>query len=173
MAGCIDHPTNAPREEIEHYGDEQPPFARPDVREVGDPLLIRARRGELAIQHIGRERVRRAPARIHGVRAAAWPGPERLPPHESGDVLPPAGVARIPNVVQDAPRAVRAVAQQEAPPHVEEDPSVRHGPPARRTRAPRIEATPRDPERPAQHLDRPGPSVFRDEAELHIDSFAK
>lgn len=37
----------------------------------------------------------------------------------------------------------------------------------------RTVATPRDTERLAHQIDRPGPSVFRHEAELHIDSFAK
>ncbi|GEQ77887.1 hypothetical protein CTTA_4892 [Comamonas testosteroni] len=38
---------------------------------------------------------------------------------------------------------------------------------------PGIKATSRDTERIAHQIDRPGPSVLRHEAELHIDSFAK
>lgn len=45
--------------------------------------------------------------------------------------------------------------------------------PAPGAHQPSVEATSRDTERLAHQIDRPGPSVFRHEAELHIDSFAK
>ena len=38
---------------------------------------------------------------------------------------------------------------------------------------PRIEAASRDIERPTNHCQRPRPSVFRNEAELHMDSLAR
>ena len=44
---------------------------------------------------------------------------------------------------------------------------------AARPGQPRIEATPRDTERPAQPPRRPDHPVLRDEGELHVDSFAK
>ena len=44
---------------------------------------------------------------------------------------------------------------------------------APRPRQPRIEPTTRDTERLAHHCYRPGPSVLRHKAELHIDFLAK
>ena len=56
--GRVHRPANdASREEVEHDGDEEPAFTRPEIGEVGDPFPIRRGRGELAIQDIRRERV--------------------------------------------------------------------------------------------------------------------
>ena len=69
-------PNHAPRKEIEHDGDVEPPFARPHAGEVRDPFLIRGRRGELPTEHIGREHVHWPIPGIYGASASPGPGPE-------------------------------------------------------------------------------------------------
>lgn len=87
--------------------------------------------------------------------------------------MQPTGLTLLQHVVPHPARTVGAVAVHEALTHLRAQHLIAEAAPASGPREPRVEATPRDTERLAHQIDRPGPSVFRHEAELHIDSFAK
>jgi len=77
------------------------------------------------------------------------------------------------HVMPDAARAVGAVAAYEAVVNLASKDLVVEAALAAGPFHPRIEATTRDTECLAHQQHGPGPSVFRYEAELHIDSLAK
>ena len=77
------------------------------------------------------------------------------------------------HVVPHTACAIGAIAAYEALVDLRAQHFIAEAAPAPGPREPRVEATSRDTERLAHQIDRPGPSVFRHEAELHIDSFAK
>src|SRR3954453_724271 len=72
-----------------------------------------------------------------------------------------------------APSPVGAVTAKEARPHLGTKLVIVPASLAAGPCQPGIEATPRDTERLAHPQHWPYPSVLRDEAELHVDSFAK
>src|SRR3954468_20412427 len=77
------------------------------------------------------------------------------------------------NTPSQQPGSIGAVAAKEAGTHFGTELLVSAAAAAARPCHPRIEATPRDTERLAHPQHWPYPSVLRDEAELHVDSFAK
>src|SRR5271167_461986 len=77
------------------------------------------------------------------------------------------------HVVPYATCSIGSVAREEARAHLRCQRFVTLRTRTARSCQPGIKATPRDPERPAQPSRRPNPPVLRDEADLHIDSFAK
>ena len=87
--------------------------------------------------------------------------------------MQPAGYPVLDHVMPHPPGTLGPVAGKEARPHLGTQLFVAAASPTARSRQPRIEATPRDPERPAQPSCRRDPSVLRDESELHLLSFAK
>jgi len=93
--------------------------------------------------------------------------------HQSLDAMKSATLTQFEHVAPDTPCTVRAVAADEAAAHLAAQHLVIEAAAAARPHQPRIEATPRDTERLAHQVHRPGPSVLRNKAELHIDSLAK
>lgn len=87
--------------------------------------------------------------------------------------MQPTGLALLQHVVPHTACAVGAVAAYKALMHLRTQHLVAEATPAPGSCEPGVEAASRDTERLAHQIDRPGPSVFRHEAELHIDSFAK
>jgi len=76
-------------------------------------------------------------------------------------------------IAPDTPRTVCPVTAQEALPDPTPQAVIIDRTPTRRPDQPAVEPCPRDTERLAHHRHRPGPSVLRHEAELHVDSLAK
>src|SRR5258708_8611282 len=76
-------------------------------------------------------------------------------------------------VVPHPPGAIGSIARQEAGANLRAELFIVPAASTARPCQPRIEATPRDTERPAQPTRRPDPPVLRNETELHVDSFAK
>ena len=97
----------------------------------------------------------------------------RLDPDGPLDAVQAAAMPEGQHVVPHASRTIRAVTAQEALAHLAAQQLVGQITSAARPGQPGIEAASRDTERLAHQVHRPGPSVFRDEAELHIDSLAK
>ncbi len=89
------------------------------------------------------------------------------------DAVQTTSLALLQHVVPHAACAVGAVTAHEALVNLCAQHLIAEAASAPGPCEPRVEATPRDTERLAHQIDRPGPSVFRHEAELHIDSFAK
>ena len=84
------------------------------------------------------------------------------------------GLALLQYDVPHTAHAVGAVAAYKALMHLRTQYLVTEATPAPESCEPGVEAASRDTERLAHQIDRrPGPSVFRHEDELHIDSFAK
>ncbi len=83
------------------------------------------------------------------------------------------GLALLQHLVPHTARAIGAVAAHEALVDLRAQHFIAEAAPTPGPCEPRVEATLRDTERLAHQIDRQGPSVFRHEAELHIDSYAK
>lgn len=84
--------------------------------------------------------------------------------------------ARLPlrqDIVPDASRTIGTVAQHKALADQAAKLLIAPAALAARAREPRVKATSSDTERLAHQIHRPDSSVFRHEAESHIDSFAK
>ncbi len=84
----------------------------------------------------------------------------------------PAGLTLLRRVVPHTARAVGAVAARRALVDLRAQHFIAEAALAPGPCEPRVEAT-RETQHLAHQIDRPGPSVFRHEAKLHIDSFAK
>jgi hypothetical protein len=160
------------REQVEDHGDVEPPLRGPDVGEVGHPFLVRRRGGELTVEDIGR-RIAFPLAGIGWQAAPPRPCPQGLLPHQSLDAMKPASDTGGQQIVPDPPGAISTVAGNEARADLLRQHLIGSRPGTARPRQPRLETTSRDTERPAQPSRRPDPSMLRDKAELHIDSFAK
>ena len=168
----LHRPTHdAPRVQVQHRRHVQPAFCRPDVCEVGNPFLVRAIGLELAVQHVVGHGTARAT--VLGQSASPWPGTQCLLSHEPFDAVQTTSLTLFQHVVPHTPCPVGAVTAHEALVHMRTQHLVAETTPAPGPCEPGVEAASRDTERLAQQIDRPGPSVFRHEAELHIDSFAK
>jgi hypothetical protein len=50
--GALAPADNTPREHVNHSRHVKPAFRRPDIGKVGDPLLVRSRGLELAVQDV-------------------------------------------------------------------------------------------------------------------------
>ena len=87
--------------------------------------------------------------------------------------MKPATLAQFEHVMPHAPGAVRPVTGDEAVAHLAAQHFVIEAATTARPHQPGIEAAARDTERLAHQVHRPGPSVLRHKAELHIDSLAK
>ena len=162
---------DAPREQLQHHGHVQPAFGRPDVGEVGHPLLIRCVGLELTVEHVVSNGT--ALPRVLGQASPPRPGTQRLRLHQPLDAMQPAIQSEFENVTPHSARAVGAVAADEAVAHLRTQHLIVQAALAARTHQPSIEATPRDTERLAHEVHRPGPSVLRHELEPHSESLAK
>lgn len=72
---------HAAREQVEHDRHIKPSLERPDIREVGNPLLVRRGGSELPVEHVGRDLVQRAFALIGRLGTPARPRPEASQAH--------------------------------------------------------------------------------------------
>jgi hypothetical protein len=135
------------------------------------PFLVGTIRLELAVQHVLGDGA--ALTTVLGQATPPWPGTQRLLSHEAFDAVQSALLSQCQDVVPEASGAVCAVADHKALAYLAGQDLVDLTASTSGPVQPRIEAASRDTERLAHHHDRPGPSVFRHEAELHIDSFAK
>ena len=142
--GPAHHPSG---EEIHHRGDVEPPFGRPEIREVGHPFAVRGRGVKLAVEHIRRDRTWRWRAGIGGHPPPSGPRPQGLVPHQSLDPMQAAHLTLGQQVVPRASRAVGPVALQETHPDLGAQHLVVTRALAAWSRQPRIEPTPRDTER--------------------------
>src|SRR6201999_2748159 len=122
---------------------------------------VRSDGGGLPLTHIGRQPT---PARARF---------KPLLPYQSLDPVQSTSGAFRKHVVPHPPGAIGSIAAQEAGTRLRAQFLVAPAALAARPRQPRMEAAPRDTERPAQPPRRPDPPVLRDEGELHVDSFAK
>ena len=159
------------REQVDDGGRVEPALCRPDVGEVGDPFLVRRRGLELPIQHVVRCLV--PGAFVRGQPSAAWPGPQSLLAHQTLDTVQPACGTLGEHVVPDPPGTIRPIAANEACLDLCPEHFIAACPSTGRTGKPGVKPTARDTERLAKPPHRPDPSMFRDEAELHIESLAK
>ncbi|MGY2933199.1 hypothetical protein ACVWZ6_002801 [Bradyrhizobium sp. GM6.1] len=106
-----DHPA---REQVDHRRHIEPALSRPDVGEVGDPLLVRALGLELPIQKVRRHVRNLAMACVLRHTPALWPRPQGLQAHQPFDPVQAAFDAVRQKVSPDAPRAVSPVTGKEA-----------------------------------------------------------
>ena len=128
---------------------------------------------ELTVEQVGRDRGSGTLAAIDGHAAPPGPCPQCLHPHQTFDAVQAAGVSRLQHIPPYAACAVSAIAIDKAQPHLLAQRLVIQAATAPRPGQPRIEPAARHTERLAHHQHRPGPSVLRHEAVLHIDSLAK
>lgn len=166
-------PHDALREQIDHGSHVQLALTRPDVGDVGDPFLIRRGCDRLPIKHIWRDRVKRSLAWICGMRSLSRAGHQRRAANEAHNVLPATDIPCVAHIGQELSSAIGVIRRMKPLLQCHKDRCVVVRVPARRPCGPRVEATARDPEHLALHRHRPDPSVFRYEAELHVDFFEK
>jgi hypothetical protein len=72
---------NAAGEEIDDDGNIEPALGRPEIGEVGNPLLVRLLGLELAVEEIGWHRDRGAFTGIYRTPPPPWSGTQRLLAH--------------------------------------------------------------------------------------------
>ena len=137
---------DASRKEIEHDRDKEPAFARPHVREIGDPFLIGRGRVELLVQHIRRERVYDVRARVLGTLATFGACAQARVSHEPCNALSPAREPRIAHVGPHATHAIRAITRHKTLAHDDEQRVVHLRAHRRWSFAPRVESTARHAE---------------------------
>ncbi len=160
-------------EEIDDGGHIEPALRRPYVRKVCNPFAVGSRRFEGAVEHVRSNGARLPLTQIGRQATPSRTRPQSLKPHQSLDPMQSARHAVNEHIVPHAPGAVGSIARKEACPHLRGQLFIAPGARAAWPCQPSIEPTPRDTERPAQPLRRPDPPVLRDEAELHVNSFAK
>ena len=141
------------------------------VGKSGDPLLVWRRGLELPIQHVVRRLVPDAPVRRQA--PAAWPGLQSFLTHQSLNSMKSACGTLGQHVVPDPLGTIRPIAADEAGLDLRAGNVIAACPSAGRPGKPGVKATAQDTESLATPPHRPDPSMFRDKAELHIDSFAK
>jgi hypothetical protein len=168
----LHRPANdATRVQVQHRSGIQPALGRPDVGEVGHPLLVGRIGLELTVQHVVGDGA--ALASVLRQASTPWPRAQGLFSHEPFNAMQSASLTQCKHVMPHAPGAIGAVAAHKALAHLAAEHLVDQTALAPGPAEPRVEATSRDTERLAHHCQRPRPSVFRHEAELHIDSLAK
>src|SRR3981081_98061 len=106
-----DHPA---REQIDHGRYVEPALGRPDVGEIGDPLLVRPLGRELPVQKIRRYGRDLAITFVLRQTPAPWPRPQGLQAHQSFDPVQTAFDATRQQVMPDPPCPVGPVAGKEA-----------------------------------------------------------
>jgi len=84
-----------------------------------------------------------------------------------------AGYALRQQIAPDPPGSIGSVAADEARPDLGTELFIAAAASTARSLQPGVKPTPRDTERPAHPVYGPDPPVLRNEAELHVDSFAK
>ena len=168
--GPPDHPS---REEIDDRGDIKPAFGGPEVGEVGDPFAVRRCGGERPVEHIRRHSVRRPHASVRRYAPPSGACAQRRVSHQPFNAMEAAGDALHEHVVPDPPRAVGAIAGEEAGPYSDQQLLVGPRPDTWRPGPPGIEACTRDTERLTHPSRRPNSPVLRDEGERHSASCAK
>ena len=159
------------REQVDDGRNIEPTLSRPDVGEVGDPLLVRRRRLEGSIEDIRRCHV--ALPGILGQASPAGPGPQPLLMHQPLDTVQPGIQAFGQNIMPDPTGAIGAVRAGKARTDPSQQDVIVQSPLAGRAVEPGMKTRPRDTERPAYPRYRPDHSVLRNEPELHIESLAK
>ncbi len=160
-------------EQIDDRRNIEPALCRPYVGEVGDPLAIGGWRFEASVEHVGSGHARRPFTPVGRQTPPSRSCPQGLLAHQPFNPVQSARHAVRQHVVPHAPCSVGSVARNEACPHLGGQLFIAPATLAARSHEPGIKATQRDPERPAQPFRRPDPPVLRDEAEPHVDSFAK
>ncbi len=140
-------PDDPSGEEINNCSDVEPPFGRPDIREVGHPFAIGGWGIKLAIEHIRRHCARRLRASIGRHPPPSGPCPQGLLPHQSLDLMQATHFTLGQEVVPHASRTVGPVTLQETRPDLGAQHLVATSALAAWPREPRIEPTPRDTER--------------------------
>lgn len=80
----------------------------PDVGEVRDPLPVRSRRFEVAVEQVRRDRMRQTLAGVGRKAASLWSCPQGLFAHQAFDPMQAAGHALRQHILPDAARAVGA-----------------------------------------------------------------
>jgi hypothetical protein len=110
---------------------------------------------------------------ILGQASSSRTSTQRLLAHQTFDAMQAAGQSLLKDVMPDPSCSIGAITAYEALPYLSGELLVFPTTLAWRTRQPSIETAPRDTERLAHQIDRPDSSVFRNKAELQIDSFAK
>jgi hypothetical protein len=73
---------HAAREQIDHRCHIEPALGRPEVGEVGDPLLVRTLGGELPVQQVRRHGLELPIAAVLGQAPASQPCPQALQAHQ-------------------------------------------------------------------------------------------
>ena len=162
-----------PGEQIDDGSHVKPAFRRPDVGKICNPFAVGRWRIEGPVQHVRGDGGRLPVTRIGRQAPPSRPRVKGLPPHQPLDPMQSAGDPLGKHVFPNAPGTVGTVAGKEARPHLGFQFLVAAAARAARARQPGVEATTRDPERPAYPSRRPDSPVLRDESELHVLSFAK
>lgn len=166
MSAHVDQPT---REQVEGHGHLKPDFGRPGIGEVRDPLSVRPIGAEVVIEGVGGKVRLRPYTHIRRRTPPAQARPQCEAAHQAFDTLTPAIQSGGQYVAPHPPRAIDAIARQEARPDRLDQCDIVEGTIARRPRPPSVEARPRDTGRLVHPAHRPYPSVIRHEA----DPFAK
>src|SRR5690606_13621217 len=158
-------------EQVDDGGNVEPTFGGPDVGEVSDPLLVRGRCLEGAVEEVVRHC--RSLANVLRQPTATRPGTQPVLPHEPLDTMKAAGEALSQHVVPDAASTIGAVAALEAAIDLRHQHFVLLSASTGATVEPGMEARAGDVQRTAQPCHRPDRTVPRDESEPHVTSLAK
>lgn len=165
-------PTHDPaRVQVHHRSRIQPAFGRPDVSEVGHPLLIRRTCHKLAVEDVVGNGA--TSANVFGQPPATRPGAQGLLTHQPLDTVQSTAMAQGQYVVPDPARSVGAITAHKALTNMRSQYLVFPAASASGPHQPGIEAASRDTERLAHQIDRPGHPVLRHKLELHSESLAK
>ena len=114
LHGPADDPA---REQIHHRRDVEPAFGGPEIGEVGDPFAVGRRGRERAIEHIRRDGICRPDPGIRRHLPTPGASAQRRVSHQPLDPMSTAGDPVGQEIVPDTPRAIGAVAGQEAGSH--------------------------------------------------------
>ena len=177
--GPADDPS---REEVEHDGEVEPALRRPDVGDIGPPLLVRAVRREVLRHEIGRLRGSesdpgdRFPERRPGMftvgrafEAPLLPRDQPVLAHQPRRAMPHDLMALVDELAVHARAAIGAVRQGEGGADMREIDHVLLLAATGRTVLPREEAALADTQGTAHPTDREAGLLRRDEARRVID----
>src|SRR2546425_726454 len=160
------------RAEIEDHRQVEPALARRDVRDVGDPRLIRLCPLELPRQDVGRDGERVSRVGRHPELPAA-PGGEPADPHQARHALATRPAAAVHQFGVNPRAAIPLPALRVDHRDLEAQSFVRLPARGRRPGLPRVETRARHLQRAAEQPDWKGGLLRRDEREPHAFSFAK
>src|SRR5690606_34354646 len=105
---------DTPREQIQYHRKIQPALARPDVREVRHPTLVRTGGLELPIQQVRGNATLGPRPTIHWKPTPLAAGLKARCKHQPGHSVDAARIAPVPQVTHDSRAPVGAVAEPEA-----------------------------------------------------------